>query len=77
MYVLFAEWENMKKRVAEGKKQKKGDPIAFTDDTAMARSIAASLIEKKDVNVRDIATRSVCSRKLIALSLAVAGKFIF
>ncbi|KAK7109563.1 hypothetical protein V1264_013587 [Littorina saxatilis] len=47
----------MKKKVAEGKKEKQGDVLSFTDDTAMARSIAASLIEHKDVNVRDIGAR--------------------
>ena len=32
-------------------------PVRYTDDTAMTRSVAKSLIEKKDVDTRDLAKR--------------------
>lgn len=51
------EWEENKQRKAKGKKPKTLEKLEFTDDTAMARSIAASLAIHNAVDVKDIAQR--------------------
>lgn len=40
-------------------KRSLGQEIDFTDDTAMTRSVAASLIEKKGIDLKDMAHRFV------------------
>ncbi|KAK7109562.1 ADP-ribosylhydrolase ARH3-like [Littorina saxatilis] len=51
--------QKIEQKAAKDKDETEGDrhELPFTDDTAMARSIAASLIEYKDINVPDIAAR--------------------
>ena len=56
---MLSEWADNRKKVADGMKLKTEPQLSFTDDTAMARSIAASIIDNKSVNVEDIAARFV------------------
>ena len=56
---MLSEWADNKKKVADGKTPKTVPQLCFTDDTAMARSIAASIIQNRTVNVEDIAARFV------------------
>ncbi|XP_076463719.1 ADP-ribosylhydrolase ARH3-like [Babylonia areolata] len=50
-------WTDIQKKRAEGKTGRAIRQAEYTDDTAMARSIAASLVEEKSVNIEDIAAR--------------------
>jgi ADP-ribosylglycohydrolase len=70
MYAIFKRWlhfychnftfvsgfEHRQKKEKEWKKMKRQE-MDFTDDTAMARSIAESLVQHNSVNVKDIAQR--------------------